>query len=306
MSARPIAFWPPSFLVLGVVIWVLASSHVPDLVTELRQFLRAPRIYPGVPAGIVWIFYLAMEPYVRRIWPETVISWSRVLTGRITDSLVLSHVLTGMAVGTGLALVVELGNVIPVAFGKAPPMPGMIMLLRYLSTDSTLTILLINLLVSLYMGLLYLLILVVLQLMLRRRIPRLRARLVLAGSHGLRPLGRIPALVSWIIAAITSNATISLLLLVRYGLVSALAALLVCTPRPARTTHHQRFLHLVFQRNPHRRRRPGRPGRHRRHLLHPPDQTLATGRSGKSRLEFHFTPASTLRRALNARGEVES
>ena len=35
-----------------------------------------------------WLYYLALEPYVRRLWPQALISWSRVLAGRVRDPLV--------------------------------------------------------------------------------------------------------------------------------------------------------------------------------------------------------------------------
>jgi hypothetical protein len=170
------------------------------------------------------MFYLAMEPYVRRIWPETVISWNRLLTGRLTDPLVLSHILTGIAAGSGLAVVYELGNLIPLWLGMAPPMPGMVMLLRYLSADNTLTVMFISLLISLYLGLLYLLILVLLQLVLRRRMLAGAAFIVVAAAVSVLPWQDV-GVSSWLFAAITS-ATM-LLLLVRYGLVAAFAGLLV-------------------------------------------------------------------------------
>jgi len=28
-------------------------------------------------AGIIWTFYLALDPYVRRRWPQSMITWSR-------------------------------------------------------------------------------------------------------------------------------------------------------------------------------------------------------------------------------------
>src|SRR4029077_18679085 len=33
-------------------------------------------------AGAVWVLYLALEPYVRRYWPQAIVSWTRVLAGR--------------------------------------------------------------------------------------------------------------------------------------------------------------------------------------------------------------------------------
>jgi serine/threonine-protein kinase len=55
-------------------------------------------------SGQLIVFYLALEPHVRRSWPETMISWSRLLAGRFRDSLVGYHILVGVLVGVGVAL----------------------------------------------------------------------------------------------------------------------------------------------------------------------------------------------------------
>jgi predicted Ser/Thr protein kinase len=49
--------------------------------------------------GTVWVLYLAIEPYVRRYWPQALISWTRVLAGRWRDPLVGRDVLYGAVVG---------------------------------------------------------------------------------------------------------------------------------------------------------------------------------------------------------------
>ena len=53
-------------------------------------------------AGRAWIFYVALEPYVRRRWPQIMITWSRLLGGGVRDPLVGGHVLLGIALGVGL------------------------------------------------------------------------------------------------------------------------------------------------------------------------------------------------------------
>jgi Protein kinase domain len=55
-------------------------------------------------SGQLIVYYLALEPHVRRAWPETMIAWSRLLTGRFQDSLVGHHLLVGVVVGVWLAL----------------------------------------------------------------------------------------------------------------------------------------------------------------------------------------------------------
>ena len=49
--------------------------------------------------GAVWVLYLALEPYVRRYWPQAIISWARVLAGRGRDPLVGRDVLYGAVLG---------------------------------------------------------------------------------------------------------------------------------------------------------------------------------------------------------------
>jgi hypothetical protein len=50
-------------------------------------------------AVLVWTAYLALEPYVRRNWPATLISWTSMLAGRIADPIVGRDVLIGMLAG---------------------------------------------------------------------------------------------------------------------------------------------------------------------------------------------------------------
>lgn len=59
-------------------------------------------------SAMIAALYLALEPYVRRRWPQSMISWTRLLNGGFRDPLVGGHVLVGLGVGvvfllTGLA-----------------------------------------------------------------------------------------------------------------------------------------------------------------------------------------------------------
>jgi len=56
-------------------------------------------------AVIMWTVYMALEPYVRRRWPQTLISWSAVLIGRFPDAVVGRDVLIGCAAGAILTVV---------------------------------------------------------------------------------------------------------------------------------------------------------------------------------------------------------
>jgi len=73
--------------------WAIGGDHVghPD---ELRPFVVALG-GAATLALLAWVVYVACEPYLRRLWPQGLIGWSRVLAGRFTDPLVGRDVLIG-------------------------------------------------------------------------------------------------------------------------------------------------------------------------------------------------------------------
>jgi len=81
----------------GVASWALVASHVPTLF-ELYLLLIGLS-WAGFQAGFVGLLYLAVEPYVRRNWPDALISWVRIVGGRFRDPLAASHVLVGVSAG---------------------------------------------------------------------------------------------------------------------------------------------------------------------------------------------------------------
>jgi hypothetical protein len=50
-----------------------------------------------VHGAAMTVFYLALEPYARRLWPRMLVGWSRLLQGRLTDPLVGRELLRGGA-----------------------------------------------------------------------------------------------------------------------------------------------------------------------------------------------------------------
>jgi serine/threonine-protein kinase len=65
-------------------------------------------MWAAFTAGLVWTLYVALEPYVRRRWPQSMITWSRLLGGGFRDPLVGGHMLAGIALGIASALVQRL------------------------------------------------------------------------------------------------------------------------------------------------------------------------------------------------------
>lgn len=83
--------------VLAITSWVAAADHVAGP-TELA-FLMLAIAQAASLSGVIWLFYVAIEPYVRRNWPESLVSWTRLHSGQFRDPLVASHVLAGVAAG---------------------------------------------------------------------------------------------------------------------------------------------------------------------------------------------------------------
>ena len=72
--------------------------------------VRGMIMWAALAAGFLWMLYMALEPYVRRRWPQSMISWSRLLGGGFRDPLVGGHALAGIAMGIGSTLCILLAN----------------------------------------------------------------------------------------------------------------------------------------------------------------------------------------------------
>jgi len=79
--------------------------------------------YPCFWGGLVFVLYIALEPYARRRWPHMLISWKRLLGGSLRDPLVGRDVLLGVVAGLGLAAVFRVFWLVPTFLGQPPPLP---------------------------------------------------------------------------------------------------------------------------------------------------------------------------------------
>ena len=89
--------------VLILVGWAIEASHVPSL-WEGALFVLGFS-YALFAAAMVWLLYVALEPFIRRQWPHTIISWSRLLSGRLRDPLVGRDLLVGSLCGVLFGLI---------------------------------------------------------------------------------------------------------------------------------------------------------------------------------------------------------
>ena len=79
---------------LTIGAWIFGAFHTLSY-GELRLLAMAISL-AGLNAAVVWCSYVAIEPYVRRFWPDALISWNRFQSGRLRDPLVASHLLAGI------------------------------------------------------------------------------------------------------------------------------------------------------------------------------------------------------------------
>jgi serine/threonine-protein kinase len=80
----------------AVGVWLLDNKHVADPSLEMTRFFVGQPLWA---AGLLWLLYLAVEPYVRRFWPSTLVSWSRLMARQWRDPLVGRDILLGVALG---------------------------------------------------------------------------------------------------------------------------------------------------------------------------------------------------------------
>jgi hypothetical protein len=114
--------------IMLMAAWLLSDTHVSVFSTEVERFFGA--VGRGLfSAGLLWISYLGLEPYVRRFSPASLIGWTRLLAGGWRDPHVGRDVAVGVAAGLALTLLYALHNIIPILAGRPEPMP--------LGSDST-------------------------------------------------------------------------------------------------------------------------------------------------------------------------
>jgi serine/threonine-protein kinase len=75
-------------------------------------------------ATLMGVLYLALEPIVRRRWPHSIISWSRLLLGRWRDPLVGRDVLFGLLIGLFWCLLFEARIALTMHLGDTPDFPS--------------------------------------------------------------------------------------------------------------------------------------------------------------------------------------
>ena len=104
-AARVLAF----MIGAALIEWIVTAHHQLALGDELDSLVSFCGPY-AIVFAVLWVMYLALEPYVRRFWPDSLLGWSRLLAGHVKDPRVGRDVLVGCCGGLVLAFV-ELGKV---------------------------------------------------------------------------------------------------------------------------------------------------------------------------------------------------
>jgi eukaryotic-like serine/threonine-protein kinase len=151
--------------VAGTLIGV---HHVPAVAAELTLIFLTTAV-TLLLAALIWLVYIALEPYLRRRSPRLIISWSRLLAGDFRDPMVGRDLLIGGLLGLIHTILIYLGLLLPRGFGivTAPansthpaPFQGIRAVLADVMGDMVVQ--------SVFIGLALLFLLLLLQIILRR------------------------------------------------------------------------------------------------------------------------------------------
>jgi serine/threonine-protein kinase len=203
---------------LGLPAWAFGAHHVADSYAEMGLVGRGAGLVL-LEAALVWLFYLAVEPYARRLRPWTLVSWTRLLGGGLSDPVVGRDTLVGLAWALLFFLPMPISRLVPTWLGQPGPEPSMGFLEALQGPGMLLSSLLELASASILFSMGVLLLFVLLRLLLRRDV------LAMAAVAALTVL---PSTLStwdtaWISAVVSVVWAVGwILLLLRFGLLAAI------------------------------------------------------------------------------------
>jgi serine/threonine-protein kinase len=111
-----------ALFILGALLfsWAVGGTHVLQA-SELGLFVDQTG-FALFLAALLATLYLALEPFVRRRWPDSLVSWTRLLAGQFRDPVVGRDLLIGVLLGVGWTLFFEMGH-FAAALEGPPPKP---------------------------------------------------------------------------------------------------------------------------------------------------------------------------------------
>ncbi len=111
------------YLGLAIVTWALRTHTLLNLKLALSGL--AVIVFD---AAVAWFLYMALEPTIRRQQPRQLVSWTRLMSGKVRDSLVGFDLLVGVTIGVAMTvieashyhLVAWFSGIVPRPFGLMP------------------------------------------------------------------------------------------------------------------------------------------------------------------------------------------
>jgi serine/threonine-protein kinase len=105
-----------------LVSWLLGATHYTDVGREAARLFEqtGDALFD---AAIMWLAYLGVEPHIRRVTPDSLIGWTRLISGRWRDPHVGHDILVGMCAGLAMTLFYAVHNFVPPLMGRSAPMP---------------------------------------------------------------------------------------------------------------------------------------------------------------------------------------
>ena len=108
--------------ILEMLLFLCRSHFVPGFETLGTTMLA---IASGLLLSSVgWVFYMAIEPWIRRQWPQAIITWARLISGQVRDPLVGRDILFGVTFGAVWIMIIEGFYILSSKFGGSPPLAG--------------------------------------------------------------------------------------------------------------------------------------------------------------------------------------
>jgi hypothetical protein len=98
--------------------WILGASHAAKLWEGYSLTLALA--WASLASLFLWMIYIALEPFLRRRMPTTLIAWTRLISGEFRDPLIGRGVLAGVAVAS-LSRILGRGDVFYAALKHLPP-----------------------------------------------------------------------------------------------------------------------------------------------------------------------------------------
>jgi hypothetical protein len=106
----------------ATISWLISGKHYTSAQIE-NERLGLFIAQAVMSTGMLWILYVALEPWVRRYTPSLLISWTRLFSGEMLDPRVGRDLLIGVGAGVLVALLNVLFTSLPVLLNGVPGQP---------------------------------------------------------------------------------------------------------------------------------------------------------------------------------------